>query len=158
MYIKVKVKSVRRVWLFATPWTVAHQFPLSMGFSNKNPGVGCHFFVQKSEVFKYLASTWPHWAQKWVSTWVGGFSWSHPQSKADSENSETLPERKNKTSYFETGRCWISGVHLDPADRPLFEDLFSSSTNLCVRIRLQHCFRNRMEMNRVTLLVFWVFF
>ena len=29
---KVKVKSISRVRLFATPWTVAYQAPLSMGF------------------------------------------------------------------------------------------------------------------------------
>ena len=33
------------VSLFATPWTVAHQAPLSMGFSRKNIGVGCHFLL-----------------------------------------------------------------------------------------------------------------
>ena len=32
---KVKVKSLSRVRLFATPWTVAHQAPLSMGFSRQ---------------------------------------------------------------------------------------------------------------------------
>ena len=32
---KVKVKSPSRVWLFATPWTAAHQSPLSMGFSRQ---------------------------------------------------------------------------------------------------------------------------
>ena len=30
---KVKVKWLSRVWLVATPWTAAHQAPLSMGFS-----------------------------------------------------------------------------------------------------------------------------
>ena len=30
---KVKVKSLSRVWLLATPWTVDHQAPPSMGFS-----------------------------------------------------------------------------------------------------------------------------
>ena len=30
---KVKVKSLSRVQLFATPWTAAYQAPLSMGFS-----------------------------------------------------------------------------------------------------------------------------
>ena len=34
------------VWLFVTPWTVAHKAPLSMGFSGKNTGVGCHFLLQ----------------------------------------------------------------------------------------------------------------
>ena len=29
---KVKLKSLSHVWLFATPWTVAYQAPLSMGF------------------------------------------------------------------------------------------------------------------------------
>ena len=29
-----------RVWLFATPWTVAHQAPLSMGFSRQEYWIG----------------------------------------------------------------------------------------------------------------------
>ena len=32
---KVKVKSLSRVWLFATPWTVAYQTPPSLGFSRQ---------------------------------------------------------------------------------------------------------------------------
>ena len=44
-----------RVPLFVTPWTVAHQPPLSMGFPSKNigvgfpdknTGVGCHALLQ----------------------------------------------------------------------------------------------------------------
>ena len=34
------------VWLFATPWTIAHQAPLSMGFPRQNTGVDCHFLLQ----------------------------------------------------------------------------------------------------------------
>ena len=34
----------------ATPWTVARQAPLSMGFPSKNTGVGCHFLLQ--EIFQ----------------------------------------------------------------------------------------------------------
>ena len=30
----------------ATPWTVAHQTPLSINFSGKGTGVGCHFLLQ----------------------------------------------------------------------------------------------------------------
>ena len=33
-------------WLFLTPWTVACQAPLSIGFSRKNTAVGSHFFLQ----------------------------------------------------------------------------------------------------------------
>ena len=32
---KVKVKSLRRVWLLATPWTAAYQAPPPMGFSRQ---------------------------------------------------------------------------------------------------------------------------
>ena len=40
---------VSRVWPFLTPWTVAYQAPLSMGFSCKNTGVGSqpHFLLQE---------------------------------------------------------------------------------------------------------------
>ena len=31
---------------FVTPWTVAHQAPLSMGLPSKNTGVHCHFLIQ----------------------------------------------------------------------------------------------------------------
>ena len=34
------------VRLLATPWTVAHQAPLSVGFSSKNTGVGCRALLQ----------------------------------------------------------------------------------------------------------------
>ena len=34
------------VRLFVTPWTVACQAPLSVGFSSKNAGVGCHALLQ----------------------------------------------------------------------------------------------------------------
>ena len=40
----LEVKSLSRVRLFATPWTVAHQAPPSMEFSRQEYwGVGCHF-------------------------------------------------------------------------------------------------------------------
>ena len=32
---KVKVKSLSRVWLLATPWTAAYQAPPTMGFSGQ---------------------------------------------------------------------------------------------------------------------------
>jgi len=43
---KVKVKSLSRILLFATPWTAAYQAPLS-DFPGKNTGVGCHFLLHK---------------------------------------------------------------------------------------------------------------
>ena len=39
-------QSLSRVRLFACPWIVACQAPLSVGFPSKNIGVGCHFLLQ----------------------------------------------------------------------------------------------------------------
>ena len=41
--LKVKVKSLSCVRLFVTPWTVAHQAPLSMGFSRQEYWSGLPF-------------------------------------------------------------------------------------------------------------------
>ena len=41
--VKVKVKSLIRVQLFATPWTVAYQAPPSMGFSRQECWSGLPF-------------------------------------------------------------------------------------------------------------------
>ena len=43
LWQKVKVKSLSHVRLFATPWTVAHQAPLSMGFSRQEYWSGLPF-------------------------------------------------------------------------------------------------------------------
>ena len=43
MQVKVKVKSLSHVRLFATPWTVAHQAPPSMGFSRQEYWSGLPF-------------------------------------------------------------------------------------------------------------------
>ena len=41
--VKVKVKSLSRVRLFVTPWTVAYQAPLSIGFSRQEYWSGLPF-------------------------------------------------------------------------------------------------------------------
>ena len=43
MKVKVKLKSLSRVRLFATPWSVAYQAPLSMGFSRQEYWSGLPF-------------------------------------------------------------------------------------------------------------------
>ena len=40
------VKSLSRVQLFVTPWTIAYQASPSMGFFRKSAGVDCHFLLQ----------------------------------------------------------------------------------------------------------------
>ena len=52
---------LNHVWLFATPWTIALQAPLSMGDSpSKNTGVSCHALFQGLLPTKGLNPGLPH--------------------------------------------------------------------------------------------------
>ena len=60
-------------WCYTTiwnPWTVAHQAPLSMGFSSKNTGVGSHRFSRGSFWYR-VSPRLTCWTQ--VSHTAGGF-------------------------------------------------------------------------------------
>ena len=46
MYVPCLPSCFSHVRLFATPWTVTHRAPLSMGFSRKNTGVDCCALLQ----------------------------------------------------------------------------------------------------------------
>ena len=61
--VKVKVKSLSRIRLFATPWTVAYQAPRLWDSPGKSTGVGCHFLLQG--IFPTQGSNLglPHWRQ-----------------------------------------------------------------------------------------------
>ena len=53
--MKVKVKSLSRVWLLATPWIAAYQAPPSMGFSKQeNWSIGKINIVKMSIVSKEI--------------------------------------------------------------------------------------------------------
>ena len=62
---KVKVKSLNRVRLLATPWTAAHQAPPSVDFPGKSAGAGCHcllwmeyYSATKKNKISPLAAIW----------------------------------------------------------------------------------------------------
>ena len=52
-----KVKSLSRVLLFATPWTVADQAPPSMGFSRQECWSGLPLAMHKSSSFSVSFTT-----------------------------------------------------------------------------------------------------
>ena len=60
---KVKVKSLSHVPLFATPWTVAYQVLLPMGFSRQEYWVGCYFLFQEIFPTQGLNPGLPHCKQ-----------------------------------------------------------------------------------------------
>ena len=46
----MKVKSLSRLWLLATPWTAAYQAPPSRDFLDKSTGMACHCLLLRSPV------------------------------------------------------------------------------------------------------------
>ena len=50
---KVKVESLSRVWLLATPWIAAHQAPLSMGFSRQEYWRGLPLLSPDADAGRY---------------------------------------------------------------------------------------------------------
>ena len=81
---KVKVKSLSRVWLVATPWTAAYQAPPSMGFSRQEYWSGlplpslnkiCYRIVNKNSSVHLIRSREYHygveiWGNSWKRIWL----------------------------------------------------------------------------------------
>ena len=56
---KVKVKSLSRVWLLATPWTAAHQAPPSVGFSEQECWSGVPWPSQRNNAVLLISCFGP---------------------------------------------------------------------------------------------------
>ena len=67
---KVKVNSLSRVQLLATPWTAAYQAPQSMGFSRQEYWSGCHCLLLVNGNCMHqtidLRSELKHHSSRWV--------------------------------------------------------------------------------------------
>ena len=68
------------VWLFAAPWTVACQAPLSMGFFRQEYGAGCHFLIQGIFLTPGVEPTTPA-----APALAGGFFITEPPGKTQSQ-------------------------------------------------------------------------
>ena len=85
---KVKVKLVSRVRLLATPWTAAHQAPLSMGFSRQeywsrvpvpSPQYVYNFILKKMEIhIKVKKKSITHPISTRINSWLVLFSSVYP--------------------------------------------------------------------------------
>ena len=89
--------------------TVAHQAPLSMGFSSKNTGVGCHFLLQGSfltqgsnpSLFRLL-----HWQACSLPP--------APPGKPDRfcSSSGNIVESDGLNGHVDSSRCILSTGHI----------------------------------------------
>ena len=92
---KVKVKSLSRVRLLATPWTVAYQAPLSMGFSRQEYWSGLP-----------LPSPVPLWnvnyfELKSINLEDSGNTFTSPLTTWKNLDRELMLKKKKKKSYYQ---------------------------------------------------------
>ena len=72
---KVKVKSLSRVRLLATPWTAAYQAPPSMGFSRQEYWRGCHCLLRSFPLLltKMVDASAPHFLKITTCQYIKNF-------------------------------------------------------------------------------------
>ena len=78
---KVKVKSLSRVWLLATPWTAAYQGPPSMGFSRQEYWSGLPLpspIPPSIKVFSNESTLRMRWPKYWSFSFSISPSKEHP--------------------------------------------------------------------------------
>ena len=92
---KVKGKSLIRVLLLATPWTIAYQAPPSMGFSRQEYWTGCHCLLR----------TLPQYNLFWNSKLLE-ISWCHREKKRD------IKDQFNVSFWFLLFLCSLLGLEL----------------------------------------------
>ena len=128
-----KVKLLSHVRLSATPWTVACQAPLSMGFPGKNTGVGYHFLLQ--------GSSQPR-DQTWVSHIAGRLLTVSQLGQSDvltwNLNLELEVRGRQECVRWELEQCWHgSGTSSWSSD--LFQRVAVTWASWYTRVSLAVC-------------------
>ena len=127
---KVKVKSLSRVWLLATPWTAAHQAPPSMGFSKQEywsgvplPSPG-DMLIYSYYICETICpfGTWKQ-LEDLVHTTQDGMWWELRLRLWAEAQSLRLLSNILKSSYFIIYESWVQDV---VAIFPLFKDSIHS--------------------------------
>ena len=107
IHVKVQV-SLLSVQLFETPWIVAHQFPLAVGFSSKNTGVSCHSLHQGIILTQELNLGLPHCRQILYPLIYQGspvFTWSQAANKTGCASVDALVCGATPQSRSRLERC-----------------------------------------------------
>ena len=73
---KVKVKSLSRVRLLATPWTASYQAPPSTDFPGKSTGVGCHCLLRSHHYRELFPKAEVYCVMHWTTECSSPRNWS----------------------------------------------------------------------------------
>ena len=133
----------------ATPWTVAHQALLSMGFSRQEHWSGCHFLLQG--IFLTQGSTLS-------PAWAGGFSTTEPPETLTLRFTDHKIDGKEKTCLLtmKTSLCLSLFEHISAV-------LLGEKPSLCLSICSGHASCRASQLDQMygtlcsVLVAKWVF-
>ena len=136
--IEIHLCSLSCVWLFAVPWTIAHQAPLS----SKNTGVGCHFLPQ--DIFPIQGSNPCLQCGSSISRWIL-HSWATREGYCKSSLSRvwlfatpwTIAYKAPPSMGFSRQECSSGLPFPSPGDLP----------NLGIEPGLPHCRQMRYRLS-----------
>ena len=144
---KVKVKSLSRVQLFATPWTVARQAPPSVGFSRQEYWSGCHCLLHALGLTKVICVRW------WV---FSGFpcGLTGKESTHGAGNRGSIPGRRERlpTPVFWPGEfhgLYSPWGHKESDTTERLSLPLSLFICICFSPRSMHCFLIRQKQSIV---------
>ena len=94
---KVKVKSLSRVWLLATPWTAAYRFLRPWDFLGKSTGVGCHCLLQTYWTLPQIGikMTWIPWNQAYYFPLANAMKLFFLRDRVEETKIEEISETEN---------------------------------------------------------------
>ena len=101
---KVKVKSLSSVRLSATPWTAAHQAPLSMGFSRQEYWSGSPLpYIYIPILYVFFLPHFPSFLPPFLlSTHLSIYPSTHPVSQPARRSLPALKRKEALLSYYLT--------------------------------------------------------
>ena len=102
--------ALSHVWLFASPWTVAHQAPLSMGFARQEYWSGLHLLLQ--EIFLTQGSN-PHLLHR-LHWQVCSLPLESPGVLPDNWRSNAKGSLAHFHLFFHLWFLVTDGLHLSP--------------------------------------------
>ena len=120
---RTHVRVLGCVWLFVTPWTIAHQSPLCpWDFPGKNTGVGCQFLLQGIFLTQGSNPRLLHW-QGFFTTEPPGKSVTRTQHKYRDGIFYWVPSSEVPSAYL-SWRAWSVGQLW--SQMPLWKEIIKS--------------------------------
>ena len=148
----MRAQSLSRIRLFETPWTIAHQVPLSMISPDKDTGMGCHFFLQRIFLSQGSNLCILHWQADSLplSIWEAPYRWTLTQTdwclyktrKGGHTQRHQDYAHKGKAMWRHSQKLAICEPGREASEETKATNIWSWTTSLQNGEKIDFCFRH----------------